>query len=288
MPNFDQCERLIRNFLCENITLIDAARQIYSLPEAQKIRLLKDKSEKEINDFLSRSQSSLNTIVPGSGRFITYDDNAHGKDLYKESTGAVVELKSGSDMTDANSGLSIFCWAIGDEEKVTVDIFKEGVSRRREMLLKGSASNEIESSKKESMNRLYNHLLTLLSPGQSYEKLSHYLKCIGRGITTGSKIIGSYEKDKDINFPIMLKASWEQGLTVYEKAFLPDDQIIVESVDRTEQRVQIILVGTKSGNQGNIYPNFKNSWKNGGASYPAYNWVKTPCFHVWISKSDSN
>lgn len=284
MPDFDSFERIFRSVVGGDTSEATGAHKIFALEEANKVRVVKGRTKSEIEDFLMRASSSLRSFFPPGASFTSSDDNRSGKDLFEVSTKTPVELKSGPSMTDANSGLGIVSWATGDSEKRISDLMKQGMLERRLIALSGKPNKTIEESKSASMDNLADYLKSIVEIGPATPELTHFLKLVAAGITNQSTIITSYGSTVTDTFPLLLEASWEIGLKLYAKAFLPSEEIVVTRVERTKDRAQIIAEGVDSRRRAKIYPNFKNSWTSpDGKKVPAINWVKTPCFHVWIN-----
>lgn len=284
MPDFDSFERIFRSVVGGDTSEATGAHEIFALEEANKVRVVKGRTKSEIEDFLMRASSSLRSFFPPGASFTSSDNNRSGKDLFEVSTKTPVELKSGASMTDANSGLGIVSWATGDSEKKISDLMKQGMLERRLIALSGKPNKTIEESKSASMDNLADYLKSIVEIGPATPELTHFLKLVAAGITNQSTIITSYGSAVTDKFPLLLEASWEIGLKLYAKAFLPSEEIVVTRVERTKDRAQIIAEGVDSQRRAKIYPNFKNSWTSpDGKKVPANNWVKTPCFHIWIN-----
>jgi len=102
------------------------------------------------------------------------------------------------------------------------------------------------------------------------------------GLTKLKEIQVAYTSSDSTKTPLMLMADWAAGLVLYEKAFLPTEQIEVVRVERTD-RARLVARGTTTGRTATLYPNYKNSWTApNGQKFGASNWVATACFHVWI------
>jgi hypothetical protein len=284
MPDFDSFERLFKSVVGGEISESEGAREIFGLPEKNKVIVVKDRSQQEIEAFLGRASVSLRSFFPASATFTSSDDNKSGKDLFESSTKTHIELKSGAAMTDANSGLGVVSWATGDLDNEISKLTKTGMLQRRSLALEGKLKAEIDKSKSASMDELMAQLSELVVIGPATQELTHYLKLVASGVTTSRGIIDSFGKELSSNLPLLLEASWKDGLTLYSKAFYPDEEIIVTRIERTIDRVQLIAEGVDSKRRAKIYPNFKNSWKApDGRKIPASNWVNNPCFHVWIN-----
>lgn len=283
MPDFDSFERIFKSAMAGDMSISLAAQMISTLPSEKQVAIVKRRDEQEVADFLVRGQNALLSFFEHKPKFSSSDNNRQGKDLFDEVSGTQIELKSGRLMTDANSGLSTISWAIRDDGAMISQIMKSGMIRRRELVLTNAGVLEIERSKSETMNRLASFLGSQIGLGKAPPRLDHFLRCVSVGLTKSAEITASFEAGNYVKRPLLLEADWRRGLVIYEKAFLPDEEIVVTSIERTHDRAQVIAKGTISSNTARIYPNYKNSWKMpNGARAAASNWVETPCFHVWI------
>lgn len=261
----------------------EGALRISKLPELSKVRLVKNRSESEINQFLKRAQNKLNSYFPQGAEFSSSDNNMSGKDLLEKKTKTHIELKSGIEMTDGNVGLGSVSWAIGDSEGKLKYLMSKGVQERRKNLVSGYSNTFIEQSKIAEMEGIHDLLMEKLQVGSAPDTLQHFVRSIAQGITKAVEIQASF-KSKGVAFraPLMLQADWNQGLVEYNKGFSPDENIFVHSIDRTS-RVQLILKGENSGRVAKLYPHHRNSWKaSSGQRFSADNWVSTGSFQVWI------
>jgi hypothetical protein len=283
MPDFDSFERIFKSVVGGEISEATGAGKIFALEEANKVLVVKGRTKSEIEDFLLRASSSLRSFFPSGAKFTSSDDNRSGKDLFEVSTNTQVELKSGASMTEANSGLGIISWATGDVDNKIPEIMNQGMVERRRLALAGKSDKIIEASKSESMDKLADHLRTIVEIGPASAQMTHFLKSVAAGITNQPAIINSFGSKMKGASPLLLEASWDLGLKLYSKAFLPSEEIVVKLIERTKDRAQLIAEGVDSNRKAKIYPNFKNSWKSqDGRKVPASNWVSNACFHVWI------
>lgn len=283
MPDFDSFERIFKSAVAGDLSTGQAAYLISNLPTDNQVAIVKGRDEQEVADFLARGQKALLSFFEHTPQFSSSDNNRHGKDLFDEVSGTQIELKSGRMMTDANSGLSTISWVISDDAGVISKIMRSGMIRRRELLLTCADVSEIESSKSETMDRLASFLDSQIGLGKASPRLDHFLRCVSVGFTKSAEIKALFEMEKKVKRPLMLEADWQSGLVLYEKAFLPDEEIVVTRIERTHDRAQVVAKGSETSNTARIYPNYKNSWKMpDGTRAAASNWVETPCFHVWI------
>ena len=288
MPDFDQFERVLRDVLASEdpgLDIPEAARAIARLPESNKVEVVKHQPVEAMEKFLWRAHNALRDHFPGSTKFEYSTNNQEGKDLLEVNSGQPVELKSGSAMTDANLGLTIVAWSLDGDLHALKVIMSGSMKTRRSMALDRNVEDgAIERNKSATMDRLFEYFQELLVVGEPPpDRLEHLARCVSVGITTGREIQACFGDGTGVVLPLQLRADWEKGLVVYEKAFLPRERLVVERLERTGERVQVILRGVTSGRTATLYPNYKNSWKApDGVKVPASNWVQTPCFHVWI------
>ena len=283
MPDFDTFERLFKSAMSSEVALEEIAKQIANLSEENKVVVVKNRSVSDLVGFLDRAKASLLGFFPSGTRFSSNDNNRNGKDLLEEISGIHVELKSGGAMTDANSGLSVVSWALDDGANKVKEIMKGGLVERRALVMKGSPQSAIEASKSRTMDNLAYFLTKQIAVGPAPDKLAHYLRCVAVGLTKGDEILAAYAQPGRIRTPLMLEADWNSGLVLYEKAFLPEEEITVTRIERTQDRAHLIAEGSRTKRTAKLYPNYKNSWKlANGKRIDASNWVKNACFHVWI------
>ncbi len=283
MPNFDLFERILINCLVGAVTSEEAASQIYSLPEKQKVQLVKNKNKDGILSFLNRCTGALHSRFPEDANFESSNNNMIGNDIYESTTKRHIEIKSGHQMTDANCGLSVVSWALNDEHGFIKNNMTEGMKNRKDIFLSGGSDKEIDLDKSRQMDALSN-FLTQQTQNIAESKLSHFFKSTSRGITKGNVIIENYNEGRgSINFPLKLMCDWEIGLVEYDKSFDCFETLLIDDVGKTNQRCRLSVIGEQSGVQAQLYPHYKNSLNLGnGQKIPANCWVKTPCFHVWI------
>jgi hypothetical protein len=280
MANFDDFERLLKSVLGGELSIQDGARKISELPESLKVRAVKQKSSSDLENFLTRAKTALDAYFPRGPKFSWSENNQLGKDLYENRTRTQIELKSGDLMTDGNPGLKSVAWAL--ENPIVTSVMKSGMTTRRELLLAGAPQSQIEASKSETMDLLF-HAFSEVPLGKAPPKLEHFFRCMALGLTKYGEITSSFDASEIGRTPLLLKADWEHGLVLYEKAYLPHEPIDIVTIERT-QRTQLLVRGMISGRIGTLYPNFKNSWTSrDGVRFEAHNWVATACFHVWIS-----
>jgi len=283
MPDFDHFERIFKSVMTGELSVEDGARQISLLNEENKVRVVKDRSENELCEYLRRAIHALRSFFGPTASFTSSDNNRLGKDLSETHSAREIELKSGSAMTDANSGLAIVSWALEDSNNEIKRIMKGGVDERRKMLSGGRSLAEVEVSKSQSMDSLAHFLQRTVPIGPASARLEHYFRSISVGLTNGAEIRRTFENSNPGSLPLLLEADWESGLQLYEKAFRPDERILVVEVERNSQRAQLVVCGELSGRTAVLYPNFKNGWTGpDGTRYAASNWIKSACFHVWV------
>jgi hypothetical protein len=283
MPNFDTFERVFKDVMSGAMAIQEGALKIWRLPAENKVAAVKNRSVEELVAFLGRALSQLLTYFPPGPLFTSSDNNRSGKDLFEVNSSTHVELKSGEEMTDSNSGLKIVSWALTDDSNEVSNVLKNGLNERRQLLLTGATALRIETSKSETMDRLSSLMKELLSVGPSPPRLSHYFRCVAVGVTKGSEIMAHFLAPSSLNPPLLLQIDWSIGLKEYEKSFTPSERIDVVRIERTLDRVVLKAAGVESGRKATLYPNYKNSWKaHDGRSFEASNWVNNPCFHVWV------
>lgn len=284
MPNFDTFERLFKSVMTSELSSDEGALKIASLPDDEKVVLVKNKTKKEIQGFLQRALDSLASFFPEGFSFSSSDNNREGKDLLEVISNTPIELKSGSAMTDGNVGMASIEWALGDTSKSLSSLVSKAVIERKTLLRNQAPDSDIESSKIEEMDNLYTLLSNLIEIGPASDKLAHFVRCVSLGLTKGPEIQAAYLDSGNQAHPLLLQADWGSGLEEYEKAFDDDEIIEVVSIDRTEKRVQIVLQGSRSGRIAKIYPHHRNSWTDSsGTKHEASKWASTGSCQVWIS-----
>lgn len=293
MANFDQFERQFRKALAADPgspTPAEVAVGVSELPTKQQPKVVKQRSAAEIERFLQRAAEALRGFLGTSAVFTTSEANLDGKDLLETGSGRQVELKSGPDMTDAQPGTASVAWALGDDNDRVGAILRTGMRERRQIFRNHypkhlEAASAIEISKSETMDRVYEYFISQLQEGDlAGPRLSHFLRCISVGFTKASEIQKSFEGEME-ELPLLLAADWDKGLVQYEKAFAPKEPIRIARIERTRLRAAIWARGEVSGRSAEIYPHYKNSYKDKilAIKIPASNWVETACFHVWIN-----
>jgi hypothetical protein len=283
MPDFDSFERLFKSVMAADLSSEVGALQISTLPEANKVQVVKGRSTSDLILFLERARTSLLKYFPNGADFTSSDNNRQGKDLFEVNSRTHIELKSGGSMTDANPGLSTVAWALDDHDGRVISIMKGGMTERRILLQKSAPSSQIEASKAKTMDDLAEFFGKQLSNGPAPARLAHFFRSVAVGLTKGEEIRKSFQSERSLNTPLLLEADWATGLSLYEKAFLPAETIEIIKIERTPDRAQLIARGSESGRLARLYPNYKNSWKApNGMKYDASNWVQNACFHVWI------
>ncbi len=283
MPNFDHFERILIRFLTGHVLPDEAASEICNLPNEQKVQIVKTKSRNDLSSFLQRCTGALHCRFPSNAEFSSSANNMDGNDIYEHRTNTHIEVKSGPLMTDANCGLKIVSWALNDEESFIKKNMTEGMQERISLFVNGGGDQQIERSKNAQMDALSDFFVRQTQDGIG-PRLSHFFKSISKGITKGSEIIESYEGNNFNNFPLKLMCNWEHGLVEYDKAFNIKETILKSHAGKTNTRCEIVVVGERTRVRAQLYPNYKNSHRlSNGSRIPAKYWVKTPCFHVWIS-----
>lgn len=284
MPDFDSFERLFKAVMASEITIGEGATRIFGLPEANKVQVVKGKSQVELKDFLARARLALLSHFGDDASFTSSNNNAEGKDLFETRTKTHIELKSGKAMTDANSGLGSISWAIGDSQGRLSEIMSKSVDERRRLVLLDASKASIEVSKQHEMDELFSIFESQMRPGPAPKTLEHFIRCVAMGLTKGPEIQGAYSGNAAGAIPLLLRANWAAGLELYSKPFRLDESIDITRIERTKTRAQVVLKGSKSGRLAKLYPHHRNSWTApNGQKYDADNWVSTGSFQVWIS-----
>ena len=285
MPDFDSFERIFKSAISREISFDSGAAQIYALDEINKVNVVKGKNIGELREFLVRANKMLIGFFPKGVSFSSNNNNNDGKDLFEELSATHIELKSGGAMTDANSGLALVSWAIGDHSEDISRIMKAGMAERRVLVKVKNSISEINRSKAKTMDDLAQLFQKNISIGIAPETLSHFFRCVAVGLTKSGEILNAYQSEAKIKVPLLLKADWDNGLILYEKAFLPDEEIVIEKVERTQKRFQLVAKGKVSETSAKLYATYRNSWKlPDGSKVHASNWVEGPSFQVWIGK----
>jgi hypothetical protein len=301
VPDFDACERLFRGAFAVGTPdgFLDAAAAIAALPDDRKPLVFKGRSSDEVADYFVRADDALRVHVGPSARFSTGDNNREGKDLFDAVSGKNIELKSGPARTDGNAGLATVAWALGDEGK---DALLEALggqalqSRRRlasAALMEGrpTPTPEIEALKANTMDRFLSYCQERLTVGGSAPpRLAHFARCMASGLTKEEEVVGSFEPGAEVPLPVLLEASWDEGLVLYGLAFQLDEELIVSQIARNDERAQVVVQGEQSGTRVLIYPHFRNSYprkpnKEYPEKIPAANWVCSPSFNIWVRAS---
>lgn len=291
MPNFDAFERTLRRALAGELPRDIAAHTIAGLPEGQKPRCVKARSSNELLPFLDRAAAALGRHLGPDAVLTTSDSNQSGKDLLDTVSGQTIELKSGPSMTDANAGLGSIAWALNEDDGAPLRaLFSSSAADRRALYLRDpgpvrpATIDALHASKRKTMDEALDYIMKRVSVGaEASKRMSHFLRCVGDGLTTAHAIQSSFERPTR-NLPLLLMADWSEGLVPYSKSFLPCERIIVTALDRNPERFQLVLTGELSGRSAMIYPHYKNSYRDTatGRVVPCEYWVKNPCFHVWI------
>lgn len=283
MPDFDAYEREFRAAMTGPFDELHAsAARIHGFAESQKVAMIRGRTCEEVQGFLERSHRSLRSMVNAPDPVFTYSsDNRAGKDLRESTTGLDIELKSGALMTNANLGVGTVAWMLGDDTKDLHAIMNDSMKQRRLLAHSPNCEAKIESSKSETMNALAHYLARLAPAGHpAPSKLSAAVRAIAAGHTTKKAMSNALSRFSTTP-PLLLMSSWDEGLKPYGYAFLPSEQIaVVESGRAHQQRARLLLRGVESGVSVELYPNYKNGYKDLPASY----WVSTACFHVWLGR----
>ena len=299
MPDFDDFERLVRAaMVAQNPDMVNFGRRFSSIPKANRPRLFKDMTAQEFAGWLSRGRAFLASMYGASESFTTSDLNTEGGDLYAESAGRWIELKTGL-VTDANLGLSTVAWAMGDTDggnELKSIMSGEELNARRQSGLLGDLASA-RRSQERTMAALLGYFearLTVASPAPA--QLAHFAQCISRHITTLSEIQRAFGHGQQL-WPQtdILHADRAEGWRLVSTIFLPQERIVVSEIYRGSSestatiesaipRAQVRLLGEESGRTARLYPNYKNSWTKNGVKVPANYWVANACFHVWIDK----
>ncbi len=285
MPNFDSFERLIKQSMIELQSINEIAIEISTLPDLKKPRTFKYKNSSEIEKYLLRAKTKLDSFFGPEPIYTSSDNNQSGKDLFEVNSETQIELKSGPEMTDANSGLNTISWALNIDETELKSLMNSGRLERQKYLEQNlKTQNFIKSSKDKSINDFMKFINSKLTPNKHYSKLEHFFRSVSLGLTKFEEITSTYQQ-QITKFPIMLEADWESGWKTYSKAFDQQEKIIYKGVTSGEDRCQINVLGENSLRKGIIYPHFRNSWRSPrvNRTFPASNWVCSPSFQVWIN-----
>jgi len=287
MADFDSFERYFKEALeSSDDKTAHYAQEIFKLPTTQKVDLVKNRSQAEIQSYLVRARASLRSFFPVGASFSSSKYNQNGKDLLEVNSDTHIELKSGPNKTDGNIGIKTIKWALEDETDELKLIMSDPMKTRRVLALAGKTA-EVEASKKETMDQLISYFNSKLKVNTTApDKLDHFVRAIARGFTTNADILNLY-KSPNLKNPLMLEAEWSNGLKKYSKAFRPTEFIEIQQITRTDIRAQVVLKGKDSNISAKIYPNFKNAWKSPDKKHKleADNWVSNACFHVWIGSN---
>lgn len=294
MPDFDGFERLVRQAMVAREGDVSGfATSFGSIPSANRPRQFKQISESEFTAWLIRSRNCLRAMYGSEVTFSTSDLNLAGADLQVIESGVQIELKTGV-VTDANLGVGTIAWAMGDSDRNELNDIMDGpeLLKRRELAQNGRSA-DVKASQEATMIALEAYFINRLSQCEDAPaKLAHLARCVARGITTQKDMQKlMHENEADWNAPDILHVNWANGWQKVEHLFSIGESIVVESIFRGSQdderdtvgRAQVILEGSVSKQQAKIYPNYKNSYGKGNSRIEARNWVRTPCFHVWIT-----
>ena len=293
MPDFDAFERLIRNSMTvtegDVTELVD---KLAAVPRVNRPKLFKDRSRREMEDWVMKARQVLADRYGPKAHFITSNLNREGSDLTVVSTGEEVELKTGK-VTDANIGIKAMAWAMGDKDKSELyEIMSKSMIERRSMALAGDFEL-VRSSQEQTMSRLYeyfNQRLTVGNPAPTQLRL--YAVAVARGFTKQNEVTAllGHPESRWASRTIF-HAHWSKGWVQKANQFHSEEQILVDRVFLKEsngenkiRRAQVRLKGSSSGRTALFYPHYKNAYQSKGEKVLAKYWVNTACFHIWIDK----
>lgn len=296
MPNFDGFERLVRQaMVARESDMSSFATSFRSIPPANRPSQFKQISESDFTAWLIRARNCLRAMYGSEATFSTSDLNSEGADLQVLKSGVQIELKTGA-VTDANLGVGTIAWAMGDSDKEELNAIMDGPEMlKRRQLAQNGKSDEVRASQEATMIELEAYFRARISQGaDAPAKLAHLARCVARGVTNQKdmqKLL--HENEADWNAPDILHVNWTNGWQKVERLFSIGESIVIASIYRashgdeseTVGRAQVVLEGSVSKLQAKIYPNYKNSHGQGNSKVAARNWVRTPCFHVWITQA---
>lgn len=291
MPNFDQFERVVRQALSVHERPVTPyAAELSGIQEHERPIFARRLTKQELIDWLSRARMELASMFPDGERFETSEDNQTGKDLVAVPSGREIELKSPDGKTDANVGIKQIAWALDDVADDSLTQIMVGNMNKRIAIWHTMSSPQrdeaIRNSKEQQRKALLQYFNERLTVGQpAGDRLAHFAWAVSIGLTKADEVVASFNSN-DYQAPLLLCADVKYGLAVYEQAFKRGERIVVEqlSSDKRSSRVSLLLRGKQSRQSCTIYPHYKNSFRDGETVIPAENWVKTPCFHVWIGR----
>jgi hypothetical protein len=291
MPNFDQFERLVRQALSvHERPVAPYATGLSAIPQQERPTFARKLTRQEFASWLMLARKELASMFPEGEQFETSEDNQTGKDLVARPSGTEIELKSPDGKTDANVGVKQLAWALGDSDSDSLNEIMVGNMNKRILIWKTMSGTKrdqaIRSSKELQRHALLEYFRHRISVGSVVnERLAHFAWAVSVGLTKASEVVSSFNAGA-YQVPLLLCADFKRGLRVYEQAFYRGERVVAERIssDEASSRVSVLLRGARSGQSCKIYPHYKNSRRMNGIVIAAENWVKTPCFHVWIGR----
>ena len=292
MPDFDTFERLIRSAMVETDPT-PSIDHLARIPDENRPALFKGRDRPEIREWVTRARNSLHDLFSQPPLLSTSDVNIRGSDLFERRTSTPIELKTGK-VTDANIGVATMAWVMGDADDAQLkDIMSRSMTMRRDLALAREYA-QVRESQQRTMERLESYLATRVTVGAMAPRLlSHFARCVARGVTTKQKAIALLElPESDWEVPVTLHAHWNKGWAQKARPFDPSEDILVQKVGRLTEspsrrkipRAFLRVRGSLSCRTALFYPNYKNSYNRHSIRIPAKYWVQTACFHVWIDK----
>ena len=291
MPNFDQFERLVRQALSVHERPVTPyAAELSGISQQERPNFARQLTRQELVKWLSLARKELVAMFPDGERFETSEDNRKGKDLVALPSGREIELKSPDGKTDANVGIKQIAWALGDAEGNSLNQIMVGSMNKRIALWRTMSGAQrdraIQTSKEQQRQALLQYFNERLTVGAIVnDRLAHFAWAVSIGLTKADEVVNSFNST-NFRAPLLLCADVKRGLAVYEQSFLREERVVVEKIasDELSSRVLVLLRGKQSRQSCTIYPHYKNSYRDSETVIPAENWVKTPCFHIWIGR----
>ncbi len=290
MPNFDPFERLVRYAMVSRKDELGKFKpQFAAINSENRPQNFKNMSDSQFLSWLDFAHQYLRNQYGNNVNFVTSDANKFGSDIEIPATGIQIELKTGL-VTNANLGVGTIAWAMGDEKSNELKEIVNGkeMTKRHQLYVAGKF-DDIKESQERAMSDLLAYFRSRVTEkADAPHKLEHLSKCVARGITTLSEFKKLLNiKESDWNSPVILHTSLERGWDIVSRVFQTDENLFIDRIFRSDQsqaipRAQVQIKGKKSNITARIYPNYKNSHSRNGIRIPAENWVKNPCFHVWI------
>ena len=115
--------------------------------------------------------------------------------------------------------------------------------------------------------------------------------CVARGVTTRDASEALMDRpESEWGAPLILHADWTCGWKRARNPFPPQPFEVRDialghgGTNNPPGRALLRIHQPGAGRTALFYPNYKNSHAANGVRIPARNWVKTPCFHVWIDR----